>query len=413
MTALVSLERFGALLRKEKDGASRPNHFWADSLNAFIPRFAGVEGIFCFHPHPRPRPRPHRRNDDDDEDDDEDEFFFALVFQLEKLSAEIIFRADKIERSAPMKIRSLAIASLFAVSAAHASTTVERFTTDPLQSGWQIFGGTNLFQWDSTNQVLDVTWDSTQPNSYFYLPLGQTLTITDSFCVVIDLQLNDALGTGYSSELGIGLLNFSDATNANYLRTYGTQPNVCEFDYFPADDYGDPASEDAALVDSEANFYFSYDNLTLNSGVTCHILLLHQANTAIVSGEIFTNAQLLTSLPNVFSDIPTNDSGAFQLDTLSISSYAGNGFGDILAHGSVSKIAVASPLPVQAIQNLAPGQIQFASDTNWFYTLEQSSNFQDWTPAAPATFGNGTNLILPDTNPQADKSFYRVRADLP
>ena len=48
MTALVSLERFEALLRKEKDGASRPDHFWADSLNAFIPRFCGSEGVFVF-----------------------------------------------------------------------------------------------------------------------------------------------------------------------------------------------------------------------------------------------------------------------------------------------------------------------------------------------------------------------------
>ncbi len=314
------------------------------------------------------------------------------------------------------KIRSLAIASLFVLSivSASASTIVEKFTTDPALDGWQVFGDTNLFQWDSTNQALDVTWDSPFPNSYFYLPLGKTLTLTDSFCVVVDLQLNDATTSGYGSELGIGLLNFSDATNANYLRTFGTLPNVFEFDYFPPDEYGDPASDDATLVDAEANFNFSYDNATLNPGVTYYILLLHQANTATISGEIFTNGQLMTSLPSVYSDIPTNDSGAFQLDTLSISSYAGDGFGDdILAHGIVSKIAVASPLPVQAIQNLAPGQVQFASDTNWLYTLEQSPDFQTWTAAAPGAFGNGTNLVLQATNLPAGKSFYCVRAYLP
>lgn len=310
---------------------------------------------------------------------------------------------------------TLAIASIFAITAIRcgANTIIERFSTDPQQSGWQIFGDTNLFQWDSTHSNLDVTWDSTQTNSYFYLPLGKTLTITDSFCVVVDLQLNDAVGTGYSSELGIGLLNFSDATNSDYLRTYGTQPNVFEFNYFPADDYGDPDSEDVTLVDSEANFYFPYDNLTLNPGVTYHILLLHQADTATISGEIFTNGQLMTSFPNLYTDITTNDSGAFQLDTLSISSYADNGFGDILAHGTVSKIAVASPLPVEAIQSVAPGQIQFASDTNWLYTLEQSSDLQNWSPAAASVFGNGTNLFLQATNLPPDKMFYRVRADLP
>lgn len=314
------------------------------------------------------------------------------------------------------KIRSLALAGLFAFVAVNcgANTAAQRFLTDPSLDGWRIFGNTNLFQWDSTNHVLDVTWDSTQPNSYFYLPLGKTLSQTDSFCVVIDFQLNDAVCTGYSSELGIGLLNFSDATNANYLRTLGTLPNVFEFDYFPPDEYGDPASDDATLVDAEENFDFSYDNVTLNPGVTYQILLLYQSNSAAISGEIFTNGQLMTSLPSVYSDISGDDSGAFQLDTLSISSYADDGFGDdMLAHGTVSKIAVASPLPVQTVQILSPGQIQFASDTNWLYTLEQSSDLQNWSPAATAIFGNGTNLVLQATNLPPDKMFYRVRADLP
>lgn len=42
LTALVRLPREGrALLRKEKDEASLPICFRQDSLNAFIPRFAG------------------------------------------------------------------------------------------------------------------------------------------------------------------------------------------------------------------------------------------------------------------------------------------------------------------------------------------------------------------------------------
>jgi hypothetical protein len=312
-----------------------------------------------------------------------------------------------------MKIRSLALASLFAVQLVRATTITENFSSDPAADGWQVFGDASLFQWNAASNRLDVTWDSTQPNSFFYLPLGKTLTQADSFCVVIDLQLNDAAGTGFSSELGIGLLNFSDATNADYLRTYGTQPNIFEFDYFPADDFGDPASENASLVDAAANFYFPYDNISLNSGTTYHILLLHQAGTTAISGEIFTNGQLMTSLPAAFSDIATNDSGAFQLDTLAISSYTDNGFGDILAHGSVSKIAVASPLPVGLVQTPAAGQINFASDTKWLYTLEQTADFQNWSPAAPVIFGNGTNLVLQATNLPADNSFYRVRADLP
>ena len=50
-----------------------------------------------------------------------------------------------------------------ALSPAQAVTLTEDFSTDPMQNGWQVFGDTNLFTWDSTNQNLAVTWDSTQP----------------------------------------------------------------------------------------------------------------------------------------------------------------------------------------------------------------------------------------------------------
>jgi hypothetical protein len=68
---------------------------------------------------------------------------------------------------------------------------------------------------------------------------------------------------------------------------------------------------------------------------------------------------------------------------------------------------------VEQIKTLAADSVQFTSDTNWLYTLEQSADFQTWTPAAPAIFGSGTNLILQATNPPSAKAFYRVRAELP
>jgi hypothetical protein len=59
------------------------------------------------------------------------------------------------------------------------------------------------------------------------------------------------------------------------------------------------------------------------------------------------------------------------------------------------------------------GQVQFSSDTNWVYTLEQSADFQTWAAVADVTAGNGTNLLLQATNPPVGAAFYRVRADLP
>jgi hypothetical protein len=317
------------------------------------------------------------------------------------------------------KIRSLAFAGLFVLSTAHATSITENFTNNPAQDGWQVFGDTNLFQWDSTNQNLDVTWDSSQSNSYFYHPLGNILSTDDDFSVEFDLQLSDANATG-SFEMAVGLLNLSDATNTNFSRPTGSTPNLFEFDYFPDGGYG--PSIDATMADmtvtatNENDFYFAYDNLPLTIGVTYHVILTHVAGEPTISGEVLTNGQIYTSLPNVYAG-PITD---FRLDTVAVISYsaAGDTYGDsILAHGTVDNLVVTLPPP--PVQNLTGTfsnglwQAQFISRSNWLYTLERTTNFVSWTDVSAAASGNGTNLFLPDTNAPTDKGFYRVRAARP
>ena len=50
---------------------------------------------------------------------------------------------------------SLALAGLCVLFAARsgATTITEDFSANPLQNGWQIFGDTNLFQWDATATI--------------------------------------------------------------------------------------------------------------------------------------------------------------------------------------------------------------------------------------------------------------------
>src|SRR5476651_2314618 len=109
---------------------------------------------------------------------------------------------------------TLAIAGLSVLSSVRAATTTENFSADPLQNGWRVFGATNLFAWDSTNQNLSVTWASTRPNSYFYIPLGGYLTRNDDFSIAFDLKLNDIIsgnepGKNGPLQLGFGFLNFN------------------------------------------------------------------------------------------------------------------------------------------------------------------------------------------------------------
>ena len=71
------------------------------------------------------------------------------------------------------------------------------------------------------------------------------------------------------------------------------------------------------------------------------------------------------------------------------------------------------------VKNLAGGfqsgrwRAQFLSCSNWLYTLQRTADFQSWTNVSAAIAGNGTNLLVQDPNPPADRAFYRVHADRP
>ena len=137
-----------------------------------------------------------------------------------------------------VRLSVLALAGLSLVCASRAVTLTEDFSTDPLQKGWQVFGNTNLFQWDATNHQLAVTWDSSQPNSFFYHPLDYRLTRYDDFTFEFDLRLSDIAsnvepGKTGPMQLGIGFQNYSVATNASYLRGYLIVSDIAEFCYYP------------------------------------------------------------------------------------------------------------------------------------------------------------------------------------
>lgn len=55
---------------------------------------------------------------------------------------------------------------------------------------------------------------------------------------------------------------------------------------------------------------------------------------------------------------------------------------------------------------------QFLSVSNWNYTLQRSTNLQNWSDVSTMT-GGGTNLPLTDATPPTDHAFYRVKAESP
>lgn len=318
-----------------------------------------------------------------------------------------------------MKFRLPALAGVFVLSLACAAATLsENFSANPLETGWKTFGNASLFAWNATNQNVEVTWDSTNGNSYLARPLGTVLARDDAFSLSFDLRLYDAVVFNYGQQLAVGLFNWNQATNPAFSRGGGAAPNIFEFDYFLDTGFGESIA--GSLIDTNGDYdhtaFIYEDYRPLVPGVTYQIVLAHAAGSASLAGQVLTNGTVFCSLSKSFP--PNLPLGDFRLDTLSISSYADDGFGDsILAHGVVDNFSVVLPPP--AVQNLAgqfsggQWQCSFTSRTNWIYSLERSTNLLNWTAVVTNSPGVDGLKILSDASSPPEKSFYRIRADRP
>jgi hypothetical protein len=319
---------------------------------------------------------------------------------------------------------ALAGALVLFTAAAHAGTVRESFAADPLQNGWRTHGDANLFQWDATNQVLRVTWDSSKTNSYFYYPLGTILDREDNFNVAFDLRLDD-IGPGAHTntfQIAVGLLNLGEAAGTNFLRGTGyNSPDLVEFDYFWNSGFG--ATVWPTMIDTNSGFNYTgsgdYGLWALTNGDWHHLEMNYTAsNQTLVTAvtNLANHSGLLLTQPLV-SSFPD-----FRVTALSISSYSEAGqdpayAGSVLAHGAIDNVVATVPPP--PIQNLTGGftngrwTMQFIERTNWLYTLERSADFRSWTPVSPTAAGVAGAGVLSDTNPPAGNVFYRVRAQRP
>jgi hypothetical protein len=333
------------------------------------------------------------------------------------------------------KICSLAFAGLFAVTAAHcgADTVTETFSADPLSNGWQTFGHSSLFQWDSTNETLTVTWDSSFDNSYFYKSLGTTLTKNDDFHIEFDLRLSGfqagvdpAMPSPFP--LSIGLINLAEAEDAGFYRGTGySSPDLVEFSFFPdpggAWVYG--PSVTGVIVDQTAfNWAYGYNGNALTTNDLYHVTLNYTAATSRLVTTVTRNGQ-----PFIASIVAGISAGFtdFQVDTISINSYSQAGqdtnsyggviyAGSILAHGAIDNMAITLPPAVHGMTGASTNglwQVRFGTYAGWVYTLERTTDFVTWTPVADPLTGAGTAAVLQDLNPPADHAFYRIKAEPP
>ena len=304
-----------------------------------------------------------------------------------------------------MKMKSflaLAAAGLALVSAATAATITENFSTDPLKNGWQVFGDTNLFQWDPVNQILDVTWDSSRPNSYFYHPLGTILGTNDDFSMSFDLVLNDyAIGVNPAApqlrtgrrlpELfrGDRLEFFSRRLLPNPSRTWrnltssnGTMSSRPGHQFGLADLRG---QRRMTFTDGVSSFGV----VELPTNMVMRVTMNYTAADQTCVLTITTNGAAVVAPVVVVLNAPGVYFGDFHLDTFAVESYSGAGSGgSLLAHGTIGNVVLeVPPPPVTFLQPaLLNGveQVRFASRTNWNYILQSSADLQTWLPAGLA-----------------------------
>ena len=319
----------------------------------------------------------------------------------------------------------LAWAALLVSSAAAGTSITEDFSTDPLHRGWSILGSTNLFQWDSTNQNLRVTWDSSQPNSYFHYPLGTVLTRHDDFSLAFDLRL-DNIGPGpdpakgSTFPLAIGFLNSTEASQTNFWRGTGVNsPDLAEVAYFWDSGFGATLWPTFVSTNSAFNYNSSKDFaiFALAPGDWFRIVMTYIASNQTVVATV-TNFEETAGM--LIRQVINTNFTDFRVNALSISSYTDAGqdpafAGSVLAHGAIDNLVVTAPSP--PVQNLGAAfsdglwQVHFNAQTNWLYTLERTMDFQSWTGVLRSTPAASGRLILSETNPPNAAAFYRVRAN--
>ena len=326
-----------------------------------------------------------------------------------------------------------AAAGFALLSTLHAGTLAEDFSHDPALDGWQVYGDSNLFRWDALNHNLQVTWDSSQPNSYFYHALGTILGTNDDFSMSFDLLLIDcAIGVNPAApdsfELAGGLMNYSEATGPNFLRGgYSPtqpilQPDLAEFDFFQWDDVPPyPATNTVwpSFIDSQNDFYWDGDSsfgvVELPTNIVMHVAMNYTASNQTCVLTITTNGVPVVAPVAAVLNAPGVFFGDYHLDAFAVESYsdAGSG-GSLLAHGTIANVVlVVPPPPVTFLQPAlvdGVGQVQFASRPAWNYVLQSSADLHTWLPAGPLVAGTGGNLILQDTNAVQPHQFYRVNA---
>jgi hypothetical protein len=303
----------------------------------------------------------------------------------------------------------------------------EDFTAAP--ADWKIFGDSSLFQWNAADGNLQVTWDSSKPNSCFYLPLGMTLSRGDSFSIRFALRLEDLMigsdpNKPSSFQISAGLVNLTNFADPNLFRGSGIDAehgprNLVEFDYFADSGFG--ATVAPTIISFNNQFAASFNfPLEVSVGDNYEIAMNYSAETQTLSSSLLKNGSPYGTPPNNTLDDVVLGKGFsdFAVNAFAVASYNDAGqtppefAGSVIAHGTIDNVGVTLPDPPSTTIHLSYSvtSVTIAFDTNprWRYLLQRSDDLKSWTDLGEELQGNGGELQLHDPVTQLAQ-FYRVR----
>ncbi len=291
----------------------------------------------------------------------------------------------------------------------------ESFAMDPLAKGWVSYGDESLFEWDAEAGVLEVTWNSEKPNSFFYRPLGQALTEEDSFAFTFQLTLNEAKaghldGQPYTFEVAVGLLNLEAAKDSEFMRATGTDsPSLVEWDYFPDTGFGATISPAVASSKSEFSAGFTFP-AELAKGKVYTVRMGYDGSTGVLKSEMLEDGKPWKTIAEVKRK---NAHAGFSVDAFSISNYTAKGSeSSLFATGTIDEVAIAAsrsePRLVDA--RLDDGEwsarVFVVDPDDW--QLQRSGDLLNWKSLDAIQKPSQFFLRFTDPDPVGRKQFYRI-----
>ena len=300
----------------------------------------------------------------------------------------------------------------------------EDFDGSPAAADWRVAGDESLFARDETAGMLQVTWDSSRPNSYFYRPLGTVLSRADDFVLGFDLRLDSiepgiTPGKPYAFQIAVALVHLESVLDPAFVRGTGTGPrNVFEFDYFPDSGFGATVSPVVISRDHQFAAGFEYP-VELPEASWVRVLMRFSSADATLRTQLLRDHQVYHAIRDVVLGPEFTD---FRFDAVAVCAYSDAGQdegwgGSVRAQGALDHLMVVLPAPpataIHGGWTDGAWSVEWITQPGWEYTLERATELGEWSPVATLEATGIGREILQDPAPPTDGGFYRIRAVKP